>query len=184
MAGPADGGHDPQLLDTLESFEPQPYDGQAWRVTFDGQEPLRPNIRGARWNPKDVSALYMSTSAECVRAEFQHLIDLQPSRPDPSATEYTFNVKLTSVLDLTDRTRLHALGLNLDALDDDSLTGFPPFQRVGGAASFPGIEGLLVPSVRLAGGVNLVIFTDNVQFNGVSEISKAAEQPFGVSPSG
>ena len=78
MAGPADGGHDPQLLDTLESVEPQPYEGQAWRVTFDGQEPLRPNIRGARWNPKDVSALFMSTSAGCVRAEFQHLIDLQP----------------------------------------------------------------------------------------------------------
>ena len=66
----------------------------------------------------------------------------------------------------------------MDALDDDSIMGFPPFQRVGGAASFLGIEALLVPSVRLAGGVNLVIFTDNVQFTGVSEISKAAEQPF------
>lgn len=78
-------GHDPALLDTLESFETQSYDGQAWRVTFQGQSPLRPNIRGARWNPKDVSALYASTSVECVRAEFQHLVDLQPTRPDLSA---------------------------------------------------------------------------------------------------
>ena len=66
----------------------------------------------------------------------------------------------------------------MDALDDDSILGFPPFQRVGAAANFLGIEGLLVPSVRLAGGVNFVIFTDNVQVNGVSEISKVAERPF------
>ena len=87
-------------------------------------------------------------------------------------------MKLTNVLDLTDRACLHQLGLDLDALDDDGIMGFPPFQRVGGAAHFLGIEGLLVPSVRLDGGVNLVIFTDNVQFNGISEISKVAEQPF------
>ena len=123
----------------------------------------------------------MSTSAECVRAEFQHLIDLQPSRPDLSATEYTFNVRLTRVLDVTDPTRLHDLDLDMNALDDDSIMGFPPFQRIGRAANFLGFEGLLVPSLRLAGGVNLVIFTDNVQFNGVSELSKAAEQPFEVS---
>ena len=184
MAGPADGGHDALLLDALESFEPEPYNARALRVTFDGQDPLRPNVRGARWNPKDVSALYMSTSAACVRAEFQHLIDLQPSKPDRSATEYTFNVTLTRVLDLTDPARLHELGLDMDALEDDSIMGFLPFQRVGGAASFLGLEGLLVPSIRLAGGVNLVIFTDNVQFNGISEISKAAEKPFEVSRSG
>ena len=162
MVGRADGGHDPQLLDTLESFEPQPYEGQAWRVTFHGQEPLRPNTRGARWNPKDVSALYMSTSAERVGAEFQHLIDLQPSRPDLTATEYIFKVTLTRVLDLTAPARVRALGLEMDAIEDDSVMGFPPFQRVG--------------------GVNLVVFTDNVQLDGVSEISKVAEQPFELNP--
>lgn len=82
------------------------------------------------------------------------------------------------MLDLTDPARLHELGLDMNGLDDDSIMGFPPFQRIGAAASFLGYEGLLVPSIRLAGGVNLVIFSDNVQFNGLSEISIAAEQPF------
>jgi hypothetical protein len=46
--------------------------------------------------------------------------------------------------------------------------------------AFLGFEGLLVPSVRLADGVNLVIYTDNVQTVGVSELNVASFQPFAI----
>ena len=104
--------YEPALLDLLETFPVVPYHGSAWRVTFDGQSPLRPNTRGARWNPKDVSALYTSLSVECVRAEFQHLIDSQDPRPSRAANEYTLEVQLDRVLDLAARERLHRLGLD------------------------------------------------------------------------
>ncbi len=167
----------PDLLDLLESFPSAPYDGQAWRITFDGQPPERPNIRGARWNPKDVSALYASLSSRCVRAEFEHILDLQPVRPIKPATEYTLRVRLARVLDLTAPERMQQLGLDLDALED-TLAGQEPCQRIGGAVKLLGFEGLLVPSVRFPGGVNLVIYTDNVQTVGVSDVSVVSSQPF------
>ena len=128
--------------------------------------------------PQGLQRLYTSPSAECVRAEFQHIIDLQPTRPALSATEYTLDVRLGTVLDLTARPRLEQLGLDVDNLADDSILGFPPYQRIGGAVKLLGYEGLLVPSVRITGGVNLVIYSDNVQPVSTSEVSVVAEKLF------
>jgi RES domain-containing protein len=174
--------HDPDLLDRLEGYDPQPFEGQAWRITFDGQPVVRPNTRGARWNPPSLAALYTSTTVECVRAEFQHVIALQSPPPTRSATEYTLDVRLSRVLDLSRRDRLRELGLDLDGLDDDSLDSFPPFQNIGDAAAFLGVEGLLVPSMRYPGGTNLVIFVNNVGTVGVSEISETGRQTFQPRP--
>jgi hypothetical protein len=90
--------YEPSLLDLLETFPATAHHGQAWRIAFVGQEPLRANTRGARWNPKDVSALYTSLSEECVRAEFRHILELQPIRPSQPALEYTLSIRLERVL--------------------------------------------------------------------------------------
>lgn len=80
--------YQPELLDLLASFPSRPYEGQAWRITFDGQPLTRANTRGARWNPRDVRALYTSLAVECARAEFQHVLGLQPTRPTKSRVQY------------------------------------------------------------------------------------------------
>jgi RES domain-containing protein len=174
------GVYEPSLLDLLETFPATAHHGQAWRIAFVGQEPLRANTRGARWNPKDVSALYTSLSAECVRAEFRYILDLQPSRPSQPALEYTLSIKLERVLDLSGAERLQQLGLDWEH-PGDTLEGFKPFQTIGGAAASLGFEGMLVPSMRLVGGVNLVIYVDNVESVGVSEVQVISSRPFTMS---
>jgi hypothetical protein len=68
--------------------------------------------------------------AECARAEFLHLLDLQDPRPSRSATEYTLEVRLERVLDLNAE-RLQRVGLHLDAVED-TLAGFTTSQRIRG----------------------------------------------------
>src|SRR5688572_21088384 len=103
------------LLDALEEYASGPYKRTVWRITFEGQEPTRPNVRGARWNPKDVSALYTSLTIECARAEFGHLLELQPRRPSLAANEYQIEVRLTNVIDLSAPDRLAQLDIEPSA---------------------------------------------------------------------
>lgn len=168
---------DPDLLDLLESSPSTAFEGSVWRVVFESQPVLRANIRGGRWNPRDSSALYTSLSPDCARAEFEHILTLQPVRPTASASLHTLEVKLGNVLDLTAAARLGLLGIDLDTLDD-SLEGQAPFQRIGGGVAFLGFEGLLVPSLRHAGGVNLVIYEANVQFSGEALVKSIEVRPF------
>ena len=172
--------YEPSLLDLLETFPTTAHHGQAWRIAFVGQEPLRANIRGARWNPKDVSALYTSLSEECARADFRHILELQPIRPSQPAVEYTLSTRLGRVLDLSGTERLQQLGLDWEH-PEDTLEGFKPFQTIGGAVASLGLEGMLVPSMRLVGGVNLVIYADNVEPVSISEVRVMSSRPFTMS---
>jgi hypothetical protein len=88
-----------------------------------------------------------------------NVLDLQPIRPSVEAVEYEIQVKLTRMLDLTGAESLPTLGLDLTDFDD-TLMGMAPFQHIGAAAAFLGFDGLLVPSLRLPSGINLVVFPD------------------------
>jgi hypothetical protein len=101
----------------------------------------------------------------------------QNPRPSKPATEHTLEVRLERVLDLRSPEQLRRLGLDLTP-NEDAIESWTPYQRIGGAVSLLGLEGLLVPSVRLVDGVNLVIYTDNVQPVGTSEVTVASSQPF------
>lgn len=167
------GKYEPELLDFLESRPRFRFDGEVWRVAFEGQEPLRPNVRGARWNPRDISALYTSLSKECVRAEFEHIKSLQPTLPSQSALLYGLAVRLANVIDLTSSRDIAHLGLQWEA-HDDSLASQESYRHVGGAVAKLGLEGMLVPSLRDAIGQNLVIYTDNIPVVGFSQLSVAS----------
>lgn len=54
----------PALLDALEAREMSDWHATAWRHVFEGTRPLRPNERGARWNPPGTEALYCSLDAD------------------------------------------------------------------------------------------------------------------------
>jgi RES domain-containing protein len=158
-----------ELLEQIASSPSSSYDGSAWRITFPGNEPTRPNIRGARWNPPDVSALYTALTLECAQAEFRHLLSLQPVQPRRGRVESHLTVRLAKVLDLSSFDAVARLGVDLRSLDD-TLASHLPCQEIGGAVAFLNYEGLLIPSMRAEGGINLVIYTDNIEAGGISDI--------------
>lgn len=164
------GTFDPALLDLLEgSAIDAPFSASFWRQVLGDTDPLTPNVRGARWNPPDVEALYCASSEAGVKAEIDHLISCQPVAITRVRKTYPLRVRLDRVIDL--RTNLASTGLK--TLSDD-LGSIRECQRVGAAAAWLEFEGLLVPSLRTQ-AVNLVIFTSCLGPNALIEIASSGD---------
>jgi len=114
----------------------------------------RENVTGARWNPPEVPAIYVSLERDTALAEGEYLIRAQPLRPRAPRHLFTIEVKLSSVLDLSTRDAMEQLEL---FEKDFALTEYARCQEVGGTVAWMDHDGLLVPSARCAGR-NLVIF--------------------------
>lgn len=150
--------HDPALLDALERFDTEPWQGRVYRHMLGSAPPELANERGARWNPPGTSALYTSLAESTAKAEGDHVIAMQPVPPRATRTVYELDVAIKNLLDLTDAGRLAAIGITEEDLES---IPWEPCQRVGGAVAWLGHDGLLIPSVRDSDGSNLVIFTAN-----------------------
>lgn len=147
---------DPDFLDALEGLTKTGWSGRVWRATIGDSLPLRPNIRGARWNSPGIEALYCSLTEGGARAEIDHLLRLQPREIRVGVRVKQLEVSLRRILDLSNADSFKLLGHNVqDVLAED--TSIP--QNIGRAASWLGVPGLLVPSARHA-GTNLVVFTN------------------------
>ena len=161
--------YDPALLDALERFDTEGWQGRVFRHMLGSAPPELVNVRGARWNPPGTPALYTSLAEATARAEGDHLISLQPVVPRAPRTIYELEVSIANLLDLTDETRLATIGVTEDELDS---IPWEPCQRVGGAVAWLGHDGLLIPSVRDSEGANLIIFTANQPPEAEIEIRK------------
>lgn len=150
--------HDPALLDALERFDTEPWQGRVFRHMLGSAPPELANERGARWNPPGTPALYTSLTETTAKAEGDHVIAMQPVPPRATRTIYELDVSIENLLDLADAKRLTATGITEE--DIESIP-WEPCQRVGGAVAWLGHDGLLIPSVRDSDGSNLVIFTAN-----------------------
>lgn len=150
--------HDPRLLDALEQFDTEPWRGAVFRHVLGSYPPDLANVRGARWNPAEVSALYASLEEETATAEGNRVLEVQSVPPRVRRSMHELDVELERVLDLAVDDRLTEVGLTEDDLRGDN---FEACQRVGGAVAWIGHDGLLVPSVRAEGGRNLVIYISN-----------------------
>ncbi len=147
-----------ELLEHLEELDPISWNGIVYRHMFAGYPPDRANTRGARWNPPDVRAIYASLERETALAEVEYQLSVQPFPPVSRRDLYRIKVTLSSVIDLRDMDSFGRLGIQTEVLAADDHTGC---QSVGGAVAFLGYDGLLVPSVRIKNGSNLVIFPHN-----------------------
>lgn len=155
--------YDRDLLSTLDEVAPSsPWTGIAWRMTFSSQLPLRPNVLGSRWNPPETDCLYTSVTEAGARAEFVHLLAVQPIPPAGPFSIHRIEVDLRRVLDLRNSPLLIRLGVDLPNLPDDR-SGHQPCQVLGGAAAFLGFEAILVPSIR-SESATLAIFPSKVNF--------------------
>jgi RES domain-containing protein len=150
--------YSPDLLDALEQLVPEPWSGVVYRHMFGDNDPALENVRGARWNPRDVPARYVSLEAETAVAEGDHVMEVQPFRPRIARWLYEVKIELKSVVDLTDPATLASVGLGLADIRSDN---HAKCRAVGGGVAWLGHDGLLVPSARIE-GTNLVIYGANV----------------------
>lgn len=149
--------HDPELLNAIRQREAHAWQGRAFRHMLGDFPPERPNVRGARWNPSEVPALYTSLDKATAIAEGDYRLSLEPVPIRLGRTIYEVEVSLVSLIDLTIEGLLSEFGLGPDEMRSDDLRAC---REVGGTVAELGHDGLLVPSVRRK-GTNLVVFTDN-----------------------
>jgi RES domain-containing protein len=148
---------DPDAVVTarLADLEVRPWSGEVWRHMFADNPPEKRNVRGARWNPPEVEALYVSLDAQTALAEAEHLIESQPLRPMARRTLYRLQIALPAVVDLTGAGVLSTLGVDeADIWSDD----YSACQAVGAAAIFLHLDGMIVPSARSPGHNIVVLF--------------------------
>lgn len=143
------------LLQKLEELGSSPFQGVVFRHMLGQNLPAHINMRGARWNPPQTGAIYTSLDKETVLAEAEYHLSLQTPPIRVRRTIYSIRVSLQKVVDLRSLDKLRQLSIPVASLTSADL-GL--CQRIGGAVARLGNDGLLVPSVRRAGGVNLVIY--------------------------
>jgi len=104
-----------------------------------------------------VEALYCSLLAETAAVEVDYLVSLQPV-PISRRRRVELRVELTRVVDLRDPTPLTSFGFETK---DFVGRAHGASRLIGGAVSWLGCSGLLVPSARHS-GANLVIYTNQM----------------------
>jgi RES domain-containing protein len=157
----------PELLDFLESRAIERWTGSVWRDVLGDTDPLRPNQRGARWNPPGVEALYCSLAKVTATAEIDFLLSLQ-SVPVRRRRSVRLEVELTRVVDLADLAPLASFGIERPDLLGHAVDRS---RLIGNAVSWLGCSGLLVPSARHS-GANIVIYTNQMAPTDRVEITK------------
>ena len=151
----------PALLDQVEALGTiELHDEIVFRHMLADVAPSRINTRGARWNPPDVGAIYTSLSRATALAEANYHLSLQTPPLRVTRTLYQIRVSLHRVTDIRDVDVLGQLGVRLDALTSPDMVAC---QRLGGAVARLGHDGLIVPSIRHAGGLNLVIYPQQLE---------------------
>jgi RES domain-containing protein len=156
------------LLDALEECEVSDWHTTAWRHVFEGTRPLRPNERGARWNPPGTEALYCSLDADTAIAEIDHLIALQPVPITKQRITYELDITIDKVIDLSTTEALRSVGLSMSDLIADA---YGECATVGAAAAWLGYSAMIVPSARGEAN-NLVVFATNLDPDDSIEIVK------------
>jgi RES domain-containing protein len=137
---------------------------------------------GGRWNaPGAFLAIYSSTRpGTAIEEAFQLAADFQVA-PDDLKPRVTCGIEwnLSCVLDLTTATLPGWLKLsdwmreNFTHINDG---GFETLcQALGRAVRNSGITGILCPSVRVKGGINLVVFRDRMRRTELARVLGEAE---------
>ena len=147
---------EPALLDSLEQNIREDWEGVVWRVVVGGTDPLRPNLRGARWNPPQTEALYCSMSEDLALTELETLLNRQPIPITKPRTVYKLNVRLSRVIEFRSGRELEAYGITREQLVGEEIS---KTRTIGNAVAWLGIAGFIVPSSR-GEGHNLIVYTN------------------------
>ena len=155
------GAHDGALLEALIEYNPTPFQGEVWRITRKGLEPLRGSTAHGRWSAgADIEVLYTSLGREGTLAEIGFRLGLEPAWPSRMEHEiHRLDVGVERALRLVDFKALEELGV-----DTLRYGGFDYTQTkaIAAAAHFLEFDGLIVPSAR-SKAQNLVLFKDRIK---------------------
>lgn len=150
--------HDRAILDALEALTPEPFDGEVWRTTRKGRDPLRGSGADGRWSASGAfEALYTSLTRDGSLAEIGYRLSLEPVWP--SRIEHAIHLiaaQAKRILRFADIESLSPLGVDGGRYGSFD---YGATQAIAAAAYFLEFDGLIVPSAR-SNGANLVIFTE------------------------
>lgn len=104
-----------------------------------------------RYTEKGMPGLYFSSGEKIVRAELGNYKVYDFS----NRTMYSYDVKLTNMLDVSNPSVRSQLGISLDSIVGNS---YDVTHDVGRYAYYNGYNGLIAPSARADGGVNIILF--------------------------
>jgi hypothetical protein len=149
--------HDLDLLDRLSAFSPVRYEGDVFRATRRGLDPLATSVAGGRWMvPNEAPTLYTSCERDGALAEISHHWSLLTPVPSKPVVLHKLGLRTVRTLKLG-RAELVSLGV------DWSTYGHTPSvstQRIGAAVAFLELDGLIAPSARW-NCENIMLFLNN-----------------------
>jgi|SRR5437867_9370245 len=157
------------LLDVLDSFPREEFEGSAWRIVREERDPLQGSPSGARWDPGTFDVLYAALERDGALTEIHFHLSRQPVFP--SNVRFILSqimVHVRNVLRLRDLSALEVLGVDRDQFSE---LKYSRTQEIGDAAQFLGFSGMIVPSARWR-GLNLVLFTDQLSSDALAIQSK------------
>jgi RES domain-containing protein len=154
-----------ELVGAIDTLPDAGWEGKAFRHVGGNRPPLSgegARFTGGRWNPPgSFPVLYLGASRDVAVAEFRRLAVKQRVAPESflPRTFYTYDIKVTALLDLRDEASRAAVDLKERDLVREDLRGC---QSVGEAAHASGREGIVVPGAAGSGDV-LAIFIAQVR---------------------
>jgi hypothetical protein len=153
--------HDRELLERLTAFSPIQFDGDAFRATRRGLDPVAPSVSGGRWMiPNETLTLYTSLERDGAVAEIvYHWSQLTPP-PSKPAMVHRLRVATGRTLRLA-RADLTGLGLEWERYGDVNYTAT---QAIGAAVAYLEYDGLIAPSARWPCD-NMMVFFRNSTTN-------------------
>jgi len=164
---------DLSLIDAIDRFDRESFEGVVWRVVREGRDPLQGHPSAGRWDPGayDLDALYTATEADGALAEVSFHLSRQPVFPSRMrlvlhkiAVRSDRALRLASANDLT--------GLGVDpATYQDVL--YSRTQEIGDVADFLGFDGIISPNARWK-CLNLTLFTRRIRPENLSVLASTS----------
>lgn len=163
---------DLDLLDLVDAFAREPFDGRVWRVVRDGRDPMIGAPSLSRWCNGGFDILYTSLERNGAIAEIHALLSLQPvfpSKPKWFCSE--LRVRAARTLRIADLGALQKLGVDTAAYRERR---YERTQEIADAAYFFDFDGLIAPSARWD-CANLMLFTGKLAPDDIEIVASAPE---------
>ncbi|WP_440191627.1 RES domain-containing protein [Anaerocolumna jejuensis] len=135
------------------------YEGTIYRSVNSAYNPLEMNDytiqSNHRYTKKGTPGLYFSSGEKIVKAELGNYDVTDFS----NRTMYSYDVKLDNMLDVSNPNIRNQLGMSLDSIIGDS---YDVTHSIGEFAYSSGYNGIIAPSARADGGVNVIVFDPKI----------------------
>jgi hypothetical protein len=168
--------HEQRLVDQLSALPVERFEGEVFRTTRAGADPMAASVNGGRWAPppnngSEVSVLYTSLERDGSIAEVVSILAGLSPVPGPRPLNVTrLGISTAKTLRLA-RTGLETLGVDMRRYGERD---YRRTQEICAALTFLELDGLIAPSARWSCD-NLMIFTANHTMNERLEVIDTEE---------